>query len=194
MLVIAAQLMTGAQSFSAPNQFAGQGFSSYHCSVCADNASSLKMVSTLNSNVKKTSRVRRFLSITNIFKRKASVNVDRGSMNNNLYKNSVEVDNAPEALSMSSQVDINTLQNAQSVGESVPSESQEVLASSVQKINVQLPPAFDLPSQSGRVVEEMENTADMVETNLGRIAMIASLFLFYSEITTGTSFPDQMGF
>ena len=50
---------------------------------------------------------------------------------------------------------------------------------------------LDLPSHS-RVSSKLLETAAAIELSLSRIAMIAALGLFTVEITTGTSFADQI--
>ena len=51
---------------------------------------------------------------------------------------------------------------------------------------------LDLPSHSRVSNKLLETTAADIELSLSRIAMIAALAMFTVEITTGTSFADQI--
>ena len=58
-----------------------------------------------------------------------------------------------------------------------------------------LPSDIYLPSHSNRIIEnEMENKIMSVEMFIGRVAMVAAVYLIYGEIMTGSSFPTQLGF
>jgi len=138
------------------------------------------MVSSLNSNNSRN------ISRLKFWARKERTEKSRqNKMSQLYYKNGNEFDALPTT---PADLDETLQENLVADSISIPQDLPKM------RSDIPLPPAFDLPSQSGKLREEMAPTeADMIETTLGRVAMIASIFLFYQEIFSGMSFPDQLG-